>query len=1078
MHVLMIEDRPEDRELIARRLQHYLPSLRLTEVSDEDAFRQALDRGTFDLVLTDYALRWTDGLQVLRTVKDRFPQVPVVMFTESGNEEVAIEGMHAGLSDYLLKRHADRLPAVLQASLERARLQRELDRSRRELEARVQKRTAELAESNERLREREEQLQLTMDATPALIAYVDADYRCRRVNQTYERWFGLSPQQVRGRPLADLLGPAAWEAIRPYAERALAGETVTYEQELPYESGGPRWVRATYTPDRDETGQVRGFIAHLLDIGERRRVEEELQRSEEKYRELVRQAPAFIYELDFRSSRLTVANDMVCEYLGYTREELLAMDPFDLLDEEGRQLFRTRIQQWLRGEKPDENVEYHVRARDGRVYDALLNVTFTADEQGRPLGATVVGHDITARRQAEQEREQLLEQQEDLLVQQEQLLEETQQQAAILEATFAALTEGVLIRDLEGKIIRRNAAAERMLGYTPEQWGHSPQEHAAQLEFRFLGQGREPRMDELPFWRALHGEIVEGMPMDFRLPGTDRPHPYLISAAPVRLPDGTIIGSVTTAHDISQLHESQAQLEEANATLRLRNETLEIQAEELQQQTEELRRQTEELQAGEQALQESEERLRRFYESDLLGVIYWNMNGEITEANARFLKMVGYTHEDLLAGQIDWIRMTPFEYRQRDEESMAELRASGINQVPFEKEYVRKDGTRVPVVLAGAMLDEGRFDGVAVVLDITERKRAEAALRETRDYLDNLLTYANAPVIVWDPGFHITRFNAAFERLTGLKSEAVLGQPLDLLFPADRKEEALEHIRRTTTGERWEVVEIPIQRMDGTVRTVLWNSATLYAADGKTVVATIAQGQDITERKQAEQEREQLLEQVRQDAETKATLLREVNHRVKNNLAAIIGLLYAQLDRSGAAARPEYRAAIQEVTHRIEGLSVVHGLLSKAQWAPLRLDELAERIAGTALQSLPAGQVQVEVKPSRVLVSPDQAHTLALALNELALNVGKHALQAGASAHVSVDTTVQENQAVLVFRDDGPGYPEEVVTGRHVGVGLGLLRNLVRQNLRGQMALRNEGGAVAEICFPLVKEAAEGVARG
>ncbi|NVM22504.1 MAG: PAS domain S-box protein [Desulfobacterales bacterium] len=132
-------------------------------------------------------------------------------------------------------------------------------------------------------------------------------------------------------------------------------------------------------------------------------------------------------------------------------------------------------------------------------------------------------------------------------------------------------------------------------------------------------------------------------------------------------------------------------------------------------------------------------------------------------------------------------------------------------------------------------------------------RREEETLRETRHYLENLLDYANAPIIVWDPQFRITRFNHAFERLTGKKAGEVLGTPLDILFPGNRQEEAMAHIRRTEEGERWDDVEIPIIGADGTVRTVLWNSATLYAQDDTTVVATIAQGHDITERKQAEE---------------------------------------------------------------------------------------------------------------------------------------------------------------------------------------------------------------------------------
>ena len=135
-------------------------------------------------------------------------------------------------------------------------------------------------------------------------------------------------------------------------------------------------------------------------------------------------------------------------------------------------------------------------------------------------------------------------------------------------------------------------------------------------------------------------------------------------------------------------------------------------------------------------LRESVNRLRRLYESGLLGVIYWNMNGKITDANDKFLEMVGYSREDLAAGRIDWVRMTPPEYRHLDEHSAAELKATGVNKEPFEKEYIRKDGTRIPVIIAGTMLDESRFNGVAFVLDITERKRMEKALKERSDQLE------------------------------------------------------------------------------------------------------------------------------------------------------------------------------------------------------------------------------------------------------------------------------------------------------------------------------------------------------
>jgi PAS domain S-box-containing protein len=139
-----------------------------------------------------------------------------------------------------------------------------------------------------------------------------------------------------------------------------------------------------------------------------------------------------------------------------------------------------------------------------------------------------------------------------------------------------------------------------------------------------------------------------------------------------------------------------------------------------------------------------------------------------------------------------------------------------------------------------------------LVQEISEKKQVEESLRETNEYLDNLFNYANAPIIVWDLHFKITRFNHAFENLTGLTAIDVLGQPLKILFPPAQARASLKLIQKTLTGERLEIVEIIIQHLDGSTRTVLWNSATLFLADGKTPIATIAQGQDITERKLAE----------------------------------------------------------------------------------------------------------------------------------------------------------------------------------------------------------------------------------
>ncbi len=141
-----------------------------------------------------------------------------------------------------------------------------------------------------------------------------------------------------------------------------------------------------------------------------------------------------------------------------------------------------------------------------------------------------------------------------------------------------------------------------------------------------------------------------------------------------------------------------------------------------------------------------------------------------------------------------------------------------------------------------------------VAYDVTKQVQVEDELRETKEYLDNLITYANAPIIVWDPQFRITLFNRAFEHLTGRKAKEVIGKQCDILLPEKCLTEAMDLIRKTMEGERWESVEIPILHKKGEIRTVLWNSASIFGADGKTIVSTIAQGQDITDRKKIESE--------------------------------------------------------------------------------------------------------------------------------------------------------------------------------------------------------------------------------
>jgi PAS domain S-box-containing protein len=182
---------------------------------------------------------------------------------------------------------------------------------------------------------------------------------------------------------------------------------------------------------------------------------------------------------------------------------------------------------------------------------------------------------------------------------------------------------------------------------------------------------------------------------------------------------------------------------------------------------------------------------------------------------------------------------------------------------------------------------------LARVRSLLRIKHAEGRLRETNAYLENLINYANAPIIVWDPNFRITRFNHAFEFLTGRTEAEVVGQSLEILFPPALAETSMALIRQTSTGERWETVEIKILPRDESVRTVLWNSATLFAPDGQTPIATIAQGHDITERKRAEAALRESHAELQTRNEELNVFAHMVAHDLINPLSTMLG--YAEM---------------------------------------------------------------------------------------------------------------------------------------------------------------------------------------
>jgi PAS domain S-box-containing protein len=164
-------------------------------------------------------------------------------------------------------------------------------------------------------------------------------------------------------------------------------------------------------------------------------------------------------------------------------------------------------------------------------------------------------------------------------------------------------------------------------------------------------------------------------------------------------------------------------------------------------------------------LEKREAKIRRLVDANIMGIFIWNLEGQIIEANQAFLHLVNYNREDLLAGRLSWRSLTPPEWRDVTERAVAQIRVTGIVQ-PYEKEYFRNDGSRVPVLVGSAVFEEGQDEGVAFVLDLSEQKRAEEALRRSQAHLAEAQTELA----------HVTRVTALGELAASIAHE--VNQPL------------------------------------------------------------------------------------------------------------------------------------------------------------------------------------------------------------------------------------------------------------------------------------------------------------
>src|SRR5437870_23050 len=198
----------------------------------------------------------------------------------------------------------------------------------------------------------------------------------------------------------------------------------------------------------------------------------------------------------------------------------------------------------------------------------------------------------------------------------------------------------------------------------------------------------------------------------------------------------------------------------------------------------------------------AEDRLRAVVDSSVIGVIVGDLDGTVREANVAFLWMVRYSREDLDAGLLNWIQLTPPEHRPVDATAIGRLQRRRAYS-PFEKKYLRRDGSHVPVLIIGmALLGDAGDQCIALALPLIERHTSAEVLRASEARLAGIIASATDAIVTIDGERRIVVFNAAAERMFRCSAAEALGQKIDRFVPERFHAGHAEHIRFTEGDDR------------------------------------------------------------------------------------------------------------------------------------------------------------------------------------------------------------------------------------------------------------------------------------
>jgi PAS domain S-box-containing protein len=494
-----------------------------------------------------------------------------------------------------------------------------------------------------------------------------------------------------------------------------------------------------------------------------------------------------------------------------------------------------------------------------------------------------------------------------------------------------------------------------------------------------------------------------------------------------------------------------------------------------------------------------EAKVRRLVQANVVGIIMWNLEGAITEANEALLRMVQYDREDLASGRLRWTDLTPAEWHDHDERAIADLKATGIFH-PYEKEYFRKDGSRVPLLVGGALLERDGNEGVAFVLDLSEQKRAESALRRSEAFLAEGQHLGQIGSFSWRVATDEITWSAELYRIYELE----IGVPVTVelirsrVHPEDvsliEKIKMVDHAQEGGHDFEW---QYRLLMPDHSIKYMHVVAHATRDQDGQ--LEYIASVQDVTARRLAEEARDKARSELTHVARLTSlgTLTASIAHELNQPLSGIVTNASTCMRMLAAdppnvdGARETARRMIRDGNRASEVITRLRALFGKKETTnePVDLNDATREVI--ALSSR-------ELQKNRVILRQELANDLPavigdrVQLQQVILNLLRNAWDAMSGVddrprQLLIRTERDEDDHVrLTVQDAGVGFApqaadrlfESFYTTKNDGMGIGLSvsRSIIESHHGRMWATLNSGpGATFSFSIP---RASEGVTDG